>query len=271
MITINDIVSKKGKEKITMVTAYDYQCAKIVDEAGADIILVGDSLAMVVLGHESTLEITVEEMIHHAKAVNRGRKNSFLIVDMPYLSYNVDVRDSVYNAGKIIRESGANAVKIEGGKRSIESIKKIIECEIPVMGHLGLTPQSVNRFGGYKIQGKDEESAKLMIEDAKLLEAAGVFAITLEGIPANLADEITKVVSIPTMGIGAGRECDGQVLVFHDMLGFNEVVPKFVKKYSDAGNYLKNGIKEYIKEVKDGLFPFDENIYTIKSEVKKIY
>ncbi len=271
MITINDIVNKKGKEKITMITAYDYPTAKIVDEAGIDIILVGDSLGMVVLGYESTLPVTVDEMIHHSKAVNRGRKNAFLVVDMPYLSYNVDIKDSIYNAGRIITESSANAVKIEGGIRSIESIKRIIECEIPVMGHLGLTPQSVNMFGGYKIQGKDEKAAEQIIREAKLLEEAGVFSIVLEGVPENLAEEITKQISIPTIGIGAGKETDGQVLVFHDMLGFNKSVPKFVKKYSNAGEELSKAVLDYIKEVKNGLFPAKENIYTVQAEIKKLY
>lgn len=271
MVTINDIANKKGKEKITVITAYDFPTSKIADEAGTDMILVGDSLGMVVLGYESTLPVTVDEMIHHAKAVNRGRKNSFLVVDMPYLSYNVDIRDSIYNAGRIITESGANAVKIEGGKRSLETIRRIVECEIPVMGHLGLTPQSVNRFGGYKIQGKDENSARVMIEEAKMIEEAGAFAIVLEGIPENLAEEITKSISIPTIGIGAGKETDGQVLVFHDMLGFNETVPKFVKKYMNANGLMRAGVEEYIREVKEGKFPSAENVYSVKAEIKKIY
>ncbi len=271
MITINDIVAKKGREKITMVTAYDYPTAKIVDEAGVDIILVGDSLGMVVLGYDSTLPVTVEEMIHHSKAVNRGRKNAFLVVDMPYLSYNVDIKDSIYNAGKIITQTAANAVKIEGGIRSIETIKRIVECEIPVMGHLGLTPQSVNIFGGYKIQGKDEKSAERIIREAEMLEAAGVFSIVLEGVPENLAAEITRRISIPTIGIGAGKETDGQVLVFHDMTGFNKEVPKFVKKYCNAGEDFTNAISLYIREVKEGLFPAKENIYAAQAEIKKIY
>ena len=271
MVTINDIANKKGKEKITVITAYDFPTSKIADEAGTDMILVGASLGMVVLGYESTHPVTVDEMIHHAKAVNRGRKNSFLVVDMPYLSYNVDIRDSIYNAGRIITESGANAVKIEGGKRSLETIRRIVECEIPVMGHLGLTPQSVNRFGGYKIQGKDENSARVMIEEAKMIEEAGAFAIVLEGIPENLAEENTKSISIPTIGIGAGKETDGQVLVFHDMLGFNETVPKFVKKYMNANGLMRAGVEEYIREVKEGKFPSAENVYSVKAEIKKIY
>ena len=271
MITINNIVEKKGKEKISMITAYDYPSAKIADEAGVDIILVGDSLGMVILGYDSTLPVTVDEMIHHSKAVNRGRKNSFLVVDMPYLSYNVDIRDSIYNAGRIIKESSANAVKIEGGARSVETIKRIIENEIPVMGHLGLTPQSVNIFGGYKIQGKDEKAAERIIKEAKMLEEAGVFSIVLEGVPENLAAEITREISIPTIGIGAGKECDGQVLVFHDMLGFNKEVPKFVKKYCNAEELFKESVEKYIKEIKEGVFPGKENIYTVQAEIKKIY
>lgn len=271
MITVNDILSKKGKEKITMITAYDYQTSKLVDESGIDMILVGDSLGMVVLGYESTLPVTMDEMIHHSKAVNRGRKNSFLVVDMPYLSYNVDMKDSLYNAGRIIKETGANAVKLEGGKRTIETIKRIIDLEIPVVGHLGLTPQSVNKMGGYKIQGKEKIDAEEILEDAKLLEKAGAIGIVLEGVPENLAKLITEKVNIPTIGIGAGMYTDGQVLVIYDMLGYNELVPKFVKKYANIKETSITAIKEYIEDVKNGNFPSKEYIYKAKSEIERIY
>ena len=255
MNTINDILKKKGKEKITMVTAYDYYSAKQVDEAGVDMILVGDSLGMVVLGYDSTIKVTMDDMVHHGKAVNRGRENSFLVVDMPYLSYNVDMKTSLENAGRIIKETGAQAVKLEGGKRSIETIKNIVNLEIPVVGHLGLTPQSVNAMGGFKVQGKTEDSAKRIIKDAKDLEEAGVFCIVLEGIPADLAKKVTQEVNIPTIGIGAGKDVDGQVLVYYDMLGYSDWVPKFVKKYEKIGKRSVEGIKKYIGEVKKEEFP----------------
>lgn len=271
MITINDILSKKGKEKISVLTAYDFPTSKIADEAGVDVILVGDSLGMVVLGYDSTLPVTIEEMVHHGKAVARGRKNAFLVIDMPFLSYNVDIKDTIYNAGKIIKETGAGAVKLEGGQRSLESIKRIIDTEIPVMGHLGLTPQSVNKMGGYKIQCKEEKDAEILLKDALDLQNAGVFSIVLEGVPENLAEIVTKELYIPTIGIGAGKHTDGQVLVFHDMLGFNIEVPKFVKKYADFNTISTNGIKKYIEELKQGIFPSEEFTYKAKADIKRIY
>jgi len=268
MNTINEILNKKGKEKITMITAYDYYTAKQVDEAGIDMILVGDSLGMVVLGYDSTIKVTMEDMIHHAKAVNRGNENAFLVVDMPYLSYNVDMTESLKNAGRLIKETGAQAVKLEGGKRSVETIKRIVELEIPVIGHLGLTPQSVNAMGGYKVQGKEEIQANEILEDAKLLEKAGISCLVLEGIPENLAKIITKELSIPTIGIGAGKDVDGQVLVYYDMLGYSEWVPKFVKKYGNTKENHINAIKQYIDEVKKEIFPEKENIYKAQSKIK---
>ena len=271
MMNINDILKKKGKEKISMITAYDYSSAKLVDEAGTDMILVGDSLGMVVLGYDSTLPVTVDDMIYHGKSVCRARVNSFVVIDMPFMSYNVEIKDSIYNAGKIIKETGADAVKLEGGARTLETIKRIISMEIPVIGHLGLTPQSVNSMGGYRVQGKSEESAKEMLKDALDLEKAGVMAIVLEGIPENLAKLISEKLTIPTIGIGAGKYTDGQVLVFHDMLGFNEVVPKFVKKYANVGIEIDLAIKSYIDDVKNGEFPKKENIYKAQAEINKIY
>lgn len=271
MITINDLLQKKGKEKISVVTAYDYQTAKLCDNAGADMILVGDSLGNVVLGYDSTIPVTMEDMIHHSAAVNRGRKNAFLAVDMPFMSYNVDIRDSLYNAGRIIKETGAQAVKLEGGKRTIETIKRVVEMEIPVIGHLGLTPQSVHKMGGYRVQGKESSEAEQMIKDALELQHAGAFAVVLEGIPENLAQIITNELKILTIGIGAGRFTDGQVLVIYDMLGYNEEVPKFVKKFANAKEVLSSGVTQYISEVKGGIFPGDDNIYKAVADIKRIY
>lgn len=271
MLTINDIVLKKGKEKISMLTAYDYTSSKFADQAGIDIILVGDSLGMVTLGYDSTLPVSLDEMIYHSKIVSRARENAFLVVDMPYLTYNVDIKDSVYNAGRIIKETGAQAVKIEGGKRSLETIKKLVEMEIPVMGHLGLTPQSMHRMGGFKIQGKDNETANEMIKDAKLLEKVGVFSIVLEGIPQNLAKKITDEIGIPTIGIGAGADTDGQVLVYNDVLGFTEKPAKFVKQYINGKEIIKEAISSYVKDVKNGVFPNKENIYKVKADLERLY
>jgi len=232
-----------------------------------DIVLVGDSLGMVVLGYDTTLKVTVNDMIYHSKAVKRGLKNSFLLVDMPYLSYNVDLKDSIYNAGKIISEGNAQGVKLEGGKRTIETIKKIIDMEIPVAGHLGLTPQSIHKMGGFKMQGKSKSDAETLIDDAIALEKAGAFCIILEGIPENLAKIVSGSIKIPTIGIGAGRYTDGQVLVIYDMLGFNDKVPKFVKKYINGKEILLEAVKKYVSEVKESTFPNDENIYSVLAEI----
>ncbi len=265
--------AKDNNRKISMLTAYDYSMAKMVDAAGIDSILIGDSLGMVFQGHESTLPVTVDEMIYHTKAVARGAKRALIIADMPFLSYHVSKEEAVRNAGRLVKEGGAEAVKIEGGAQVADTIEAIVDAQIPVMGHLGLTPQSVNAFGGFKVQGKDGESAKKILEDAKLLEKAGVFAITLECIPDKLAALITESVNIPTIGIGAGNGCDGQVLVINDMLGmFSDFVPKFVKQYATLNTQITEAIKNYISELNDGKFPADEHTFGIDAEeLKKLY
>ncbi len=268
MTTTGFIKAKQEGRKLTMLTAYDYSTAKLLDEAGIDSLLVGDSLGMVMLGYENTLQVTLEDVLHHTKAVVRGAKNALVIADMPFLTYHVSIEDTIRNAGKLIKEGGAHAVKLEGGKDIIEKIKALIKAQIPVCGHLGLTPQSVNVFGGFKVQGKSIENAKRIIEDAKFLEQAGVFAIVLEAIPAPLAEVISKSVSIPTIGIGAGNGCDGQVLVTQDMFGFySDFTPKFVKKYRELGKEIKTGIKEYIQEVREGEFPKKEHSFTMKQDI----
>ncbi len=259
--TATFLEKKKKGEKITILTAYDYLTAKIVDSAGVDAILVGDSLGMVVLGYPSTIPVTMEEMIHHTKAVVRGRKNAMVIFDMPFLSYQTGIRDAILNAGRALKETGCDAVKIEGGVEQKETIRALVDAGIPVMGHIGLQPQSVKTLGGYKLRGKGEEREKL-IEDAKAVEEAGAFAVVLEKIPSDLAKEITELLSIPTIGIGAGKYCDGQVLVFHDMVGlFEEFKPKFVKRYAELGKLAREAVKQYIEEVKSGKFPDEEHSY----------
>jgi 3-methyl-2-oxobutanoate hydroxymethyltransferase len=261
-ITTATFLEKKKKgEKISVITAYDYLTAKIVDSAGVDAILVGDSLGMVVLGYSSTIPVTLEEMIHHTKAVVRARKNAMVIMDMPFLSYQTGIRDAVLNAGRALKETGCDAVKIEGGVGQKETIRALVEAGIPVMGHIGLQPQSVNVYGGYKLRGVGEEREKL-IEDAKAVEEAGAFAVVLEKIPKDLAKEITEMLSIPTIGIGAGKYCDGQVLVFHDMVGlFDEFKPKFVKRYAELGKLAKDAVRQYVEEVRSGKFPDEEHSY----------
>ncbi len=252
---------KKNGEKITMLTAYDYTSALIVDSAGVDIILVGDSLGMVMLGYDSTIPVTMEEMIHHTKAVVRARKRAMVIFDMPFLSYQTGKRDAILNAGRALKETGCDAVKIEGGVEQEETIRALVNAGIPVCGHIGLQPQSVNVYGGYVLRGKGEEREKL-IEDAKAVERAGAFAVVLEKVPSDLAKEITEMLSIPTIGIGAGKECDGQVLVFHDMIGmFDKFKPKFVKRYAEVGKEIKNAVETYVSEVKSGVFPGEEHSY----------
>lgn len=265
--------AKQNGEKLSMLTAYDYSMAKIIDESGINGILIGDSLGMVVKGDEDTLGVTVDEIIYHTRAVKKGAKNALIVADMPFLSYHVSVEDAVFNAGRLMKEGGANAVKIEGGANVVDKIKAIVDAQIPVMGHLGLTPQSINAFGGFRVQGKTEEAAKTLIEDAKKLEEAGVFSITLEGIPAKVAQLITEAVSVPTIGIGAGKGCDGQILVYQDMLGmFSDFVPKFVKQYANIGSVMREAIGNYIKEVQDGSFPEEEHTYKIdESELNKLY
>ncbi len=262
----------KGK-KISMLTAYDYSMAKIIDESGINGILIGDSLGMVIKGEEDTLSVTVDEIIYHTKSVKKGAKNALIVSDMPFLSYHTSVEEAVKNAGKMIKEGGANAVKLEGGASVIKQIKAIVDAQIPVMGHLGLTPQSVNAFGGFKIQGKSEEAAKRLIEDSKLIEDAGAFAIVLECVPKKVAEIITKEISIPTIGIGAGNECDGQILVYQDMLGmFDDFIPKFVKQYANLGAQMREAIQIYIGEVGEGSFPQDKHSFKIdEKELQKLY
>lgn len=253
---------KKKGEKITMLTAYDYPTALIVDEAGTDIILVGDSLGMVVLGYDSTLPVTMEDMIHHTKAVSRATKHAMVVGDMPFMSYQVSIEDAMYNAGRFLQEAGAQGVKLEGGREVAELTRRITSAGIPVMAHLGLTPQSVHQIGGYKIQGKEDAAAKRILEDAKILEEAGAFSIVLECVPAKLASMITQSLSIPTIGIGAGIACDGQVLVVHDMLGmFEKFTPKFVKIYGNLNESMKDAIKQYLDEVRGGLFPENKHSF----------
>lgn len=260
--------AKCSGKKLTMLTAYDYTTAKLLDEAGIDSILVGDSLGMVMLGYENTLQVTVEDVLHHLKAVARGTKEALIVADMPFLSYHVSVEDAIRNSGRMIQEGMAGAVKLEGGSDIIDKVRGIIKAQIPVMGHLGLTPQSVNMLGGFKVQGKTGDGVKKMMDDAKLLEDAGVFAIVLECIPEEAAAMITESVSIPTIGIGAGRTCDGQVLVIQDMLGmYDNIIPKFVKQYRQLGNEIKNGVAEYIRDVENGAFPEDRHSYKMNKEV----
>lgn len=265
--------AKEDGEKLTMLTAYDYSTAKLEDEAGIDGILVGDSLGNVVLGYEDTIQVTVEDMIHHGAAVARGAKNTLIVVDMPFMSYQASVYDAVVNAGRLMKEGGANAVKLEGGTRVCPQIKAITDAEIPVMAHLGLTPQSINAFGGYKVQGKSEEAAKQLLEEAMAVQEAGAFGLTLECVPAPLAALITEKLDIPTIGIGAGAGCDGQILVYADMLGmFSDYCPKFVKSFADAGKVMKQGFKDYIDEVKAGTFPAEEHTFAMdESVLSKLY
>ena len=262
------IKQKQSGDKITMLTAYDYSTAKMQDECGVNCILVGDSLGMVMLGYENTLPVTMEDMIHHTKAVSKGAENAFVIADMPFMSYQTSVYDAVSNAGRLIKEGNAHAVKLEGGAEVCEQIDAITKASVPVVAHLGLTPQSVNAFGGFKVQGKNLERAEQLVEDALKVEKAGACMVVLECIPSELAEVITKKLTIPTIGIGAGAGCDGQVLVYQDMLGmFSDFTPKFAKKFADVGSLMKSGFKEYIDETKSGAFPAVEHTFKIDSEV----
>jgi len=256
-ITINQIKEMKQRaEKIVMLTAYDYSTARLVDEAGIPLILVGDSLGMVVLGYESTIPVTMDEMLHHTRAVVRGTKQAMVIGDMPFMTYHVSVEDALRNAARFIQEAGAQAVKLEGGVTVAEKVKRIVECGIPVMGHIGLTPQSIHQFGGFKMQGKTPEAAARLLEDARALEQAGAFAIVLETIPANLGRLITDKTAIPTIGIGAGPDCDGQVQVINDVLGsFSDFVPKHARQYVKLTDIISKAVSQYRDEVRDGTFP----------------
>ena len=265
--------AKNKGEKLSMLTAYDYSTAKLIDEAGVNAILVGDSLGMVVLGYEDTLSVTMEDMIHHSAAVARGIKDTLLITDMPFMSYQTSVYDAVVNAGRIMKEGRAGAVKLEGGQDMCPQISAIVKASIPVCAHLGLTPQSINAFGGFKVQGKTEAAAKKLIEDAKAVEEAGAFMLVMECVPEKLAKIVTETVSIPTIGIGAGRYCDGQVLVNQDMFGmYSDFVPKFVKQFANVGDVMRGAVKAYIDEINAGTFPGPEHTYKIDDEViEKLY
>lgn len=272
--TVNTFREAKQKGiKLAMLTAYDYSTAKLEDEAGINGILVGDSLGNVVLGYEDTISVTMEDMIHHGAAVARGAKDSLVVVDMPFMSYQTSVYDAVVNAGRLMKEGRANAVKLEGGKEVSAQIKAITEAGIPVMAHIGLTPQSINAFGGYKVQGKSEEAAKKLLEDALAIEEAGAFSVVLECVPAKLAKIVSEKLSIPTIGIGAGAGCDGQILVYQDMLGmFSDYTPKFVKRFAEAGQVMKGAFADYIKEVQDGSYPAPEHTFKIDDDIlEKLY
>ena len=266
-ITSFKIAKEKG-ERITMLTAYDYTTACLLEEAGVDSLLVGDSLGMVMLGYDNTLQVTMDDMIHHTKAVARGRRRALLIGDMPFLSYHVSTKEAVRNAGRFVQEGNAQAVKLEGGEDVLDKIRAIIKAQIPVLGHLGLTPQSVNAMGGFKLQGKDIETARRILDDALLLQDAGVFGIVLECVPAGLARIITEKLEIPTIGIGAGVHCDGQVLVIQDLLGmFRQMRPKFVKTYAQGGDATVAAVQQYTQEVRSGGFPGQEHSFAIDEAV----
>lgn len=268
-ITVPDLMQRKSSaaansttKKITCLTAYDYPTARLMDEAEVDIVLVGDSVAMVALGYESTLPLTLEEALHHTKAVRRGVKRALLVADMPYGSYHGDINEAVRNAMRFVKEAGAEAVKVEGGERRLELIARLTEAEIPVMSHVGLTPQSVNALGGYRVQGKTAATAEQLLRDARSVEAAGAFSLVLEAIPREVATEITRAVHIPTIGIGAGPDCDGQVLVLHDILGLTfQDAPKFARRYANVGEIISNAVREYCADVQNGSFPTDDESY----------
>ena len=266
--TIFDLLDRKGSLPVSMLTAYDYHTACTIDEAGIDMILVGDSLGNVMLGYENTLAVTLEDMIHHGKAVCRGAKQAFVVIDMPFMSYQTSVEDAVRNAGRIMKETNCQAVKLEGGVEYADRIKAIVEAGIPVVAHIGLTPQSVNAMGGYRVQGKSLEQAQKLLADAKAVEEAGAFAITLECVPEALAKMITEQTSALTIGIGAGKYCDGQVLVYQDMLGYNDgFIPKFVKQYANLHSIMLQAFKEYKQDCELRTFPENSRTYSIKEEV----
>lgn len=261
-VTVPAVLARKGGEKLTMVTAYDHPSARIAGAAGIDIILVGDSVGNVVHGLDTTLGVTVEMMVLHAAAVTRAKPHSLIVVDMPWMSFHVSREETIHNGGRLVQEGGAEAVKVEGGRKRIDMIEALIAAEIPVMGHLGLTPQSINAMGGFKVQGRDLEAAHGLVEDAKALEAAGVFAIVLEGIPDVVADTVTASVGVPTIGIGAGAGTDGQVLVFHDVLGLGSGrYPKFVRSYADLGDQAVAALERFADDVRQGRFPAEAEIY----------
>jgi 3-methyl-2-oxobutanoate hydroxymethyltransferase len=262
-VTVRDVRAFKERgERFAMLTAYDAASARLLDQAGIPLILVGDSLSMVMLGHDSTLPVTVDEMLHHTRAVVRGAGNAFVVGDMPFMSYQGSIDDGMHNAGRFLKEAGAHAVKVEGGARVADLVARLTDAGIPVMGHLGLTPQSVNQFGGYRVQGRSDETAHQIVKDAKDLEAAGAFAVVLEAVPAELARQVTTSVEIPTIGIGAGPHCDGQVLVWHDFLGLTDGhQPRFVKRYAELGDTIKKAAADFAAEVAAGTYPAPEHTY----------
>jgi 3-methyl-2-oxobutanoate hydroxymethyltransferase len=282
-ITVPDLLQRKSlaagspssAKKITCLTAYDCPTARLLDEAGVEIILVGDSLGMVVLGYESTLPVTIEEMLHHTRAVRRGTRRALVVADMPYGSYHADNAESLRNAVRFVKEAGAEAVKIEGGERRLELIARLTEAEIPVMGHVGLTPQSLHALGGYRVQGKTPDAAEQLLRDARAVEAAGAFAVVLEAVPRELAAQITRELHIPTIGIGAGPDCDGQVLVLHDLLGLTfNAPPKFARQYANVGEIISNAVRGYCEDVQNGNFPSDAESYhgpQVAKDRKTIY
>jgi 3-methyl-2-oxobutanoate hydroxymethyltransferase len=271
-VTVPEIIAAKGKRKLTELTAYDYPTALWADKSGVDMLLVGDSVAMVVLGQEDTLSVGMTEMLHHTLAVSRGAKRAIVIGDMPFMSYQASVEQALINAGRFMKEARATAVKLEGGARVIPQVRAMVEAGIPVQGHLGLTPQSAAQFGGFKVQGKTAEAAKVLIEDALALAAAGCFSIVLEAIPSSIAEMVTEAVPVPTIGIGAGPSCDGQVLVIHDVLGlFDRFVPRFVKRYAKLDEVIIEALVKYREEVEKGIFPGPEHGFMIdEQEVKKL-
>ncbi|MBU9723918.1 MULTISPECIES: 3-methyl-2-oxobutanoate hydroxymethyltransferase [Bacillaceae] len=263
---------KLENEKITMVTAYDAPSAKLVEEANLDVILVGDSLGMVVLGYDSTVPVTVDDMVHHTKAVKRGAKDTFVVTDMPFLSYHGTISETIENVKKLVQDAGADAVKMEGGGAVLETAKLLIDAGVPVVAHLGLTPQTVGVLGGYKVQGKNKEDAEKLLADAKKAEASGVSMLVLECVPEELAGLVTETLSIPVIGIGAGRYTDGQVLVFHDLIGYTQGhVPKFVKRYGNVSNTIQEALKEYNETVKHGKFPEEKHVFQPIESVQQLY
>lgn len=269
-VTSLDIRQSKGVRKLTMLTAYDYSSATLVDECDIDMILVGDSLGMVMLGRDDTISVTMDEMVHHTKAVVRGATRSLVVADMPFMSYETGVEDAMRSAARLFQEGGARAVKLEGGHTVLPQVKALVDAGIPVVGHIGLTPQRVASLGGFKVQGKTAEAATVLVEEAKALEEAGAFCIVLEAIPAPIAARITEEVSVPTIGIGAGSDCDGQVLVFHDLLGlFDRFVPKFVKQYANLRETAAAAISDYKREVEDGSFPASEHAFGMSEQEKE--
>ncbi len=268
-VTIRDLKDMKCRgEKIAMITAYDYTSAMIVEDAGIPVVLVGDTLGMVILGYDSTVPVTMDEMVHHIKAVVRGTQKAHIVGDMPFLSYHADAAEAVRNAGRLLKEGGAQSIKLEGGRHMAETVRRIVQSGIPVMGHIGLTPQAVNQLGGYRVQGKSSREAIEILEDARALEEAGAYAIVLECVPAPLAALITERLSIPTIGIGAGVHCDGQVQVFHDLLGlFSDFVPKHARRYANIGDEIKAAVAEYAGDVQTQAFPTDKESFTMKQSV----